>query len=83
MIIEKAGPVLDKFKPDIAHIRNYNFQLTTSILEELKKRNIKIVHTIHDSQLICQCIECILNIKMKYVLNASMANFKNPVSIVV
>ena len=45
--------VLDEFKPDIVHIHNYNFQLTPSILPEIKKRGIKIVQTIHDSQMIC------------------------------
>ncbi|MCL6293420.1 glycosyltransferase [Jejuia spongiicola] len=45
--------ILDEFKPDIVHIHNYNFQLTPSILSEIKKRGIKVVHTIHDSQLVC------------------------------
>ena len=45
--------VLDKFKPDIVHIHNYNFQLTPSFLPEMKKRGIKVVQTIHDSQMVC------------------------------
>ncbi|NER18910.1 glycosyltransferase family 4 protein [Spongiivirga citrea] len=45
--------ILDEFKPDIVHIHNFNFQLTPSILSEIKKRDIKIVYTIHDSQLAC------------------------------
>lgn len=49
----KIGVILDRFKPDIVHIHNYNFQLTPSILPEIKKRNIKIVHTMHDSQIAC------------------------------
>jgi len=49
----KISIILDKFKPDIVHIHNFNFQLTPSILSEIKKRGIKIVYTAHDSQLIC------------------------------
>lgn len=50
---KKIGQVLDFFKPDIVHIHNYNFQLTPSILPEIKKRGIKVVQTIHDSQMVC------------------------------
>jgi glycosyltransferase involved in cell wall biosynthesis len=49
----KIGEVLDIYKPDIVHIHNYNFQITPSILPEIKKRGIKIVQTIHDSQMVC------------------------------
>ena len=49
----KIAIILDKFKPDIVHIHNFNFQLTSSILLEIKKRGIKIVYTAHDSQLVC------------------------------
>lgn len=50
---KRVSIVLDKFKPDMVHIHNYNFQLTPSILPEIKKRGIKIVYTAHDSQLVC------------------------------
>lgn len=50
---QKISIVLDAFQPDIVHIHNYNFQLTPSILQEIKKRDIKIVYTAHDSQLVC------------------------------
>ncbi|OUS01648.1 hypothetical protein A9Q86_07720 [Flavobacteriales bacterium 33_180_T64] len=49
----KIAKVLDDYKPDIVHIHNYNFQLTPSILPEIKKRGIKVVQTIHDSQMVC------------------------------
>lgn len=49
----KIAKVLDEYKPDIVHIHNYNFQLTPSILPEIKKRGIKVVQTIHDSQMVC------------------------------
>ena len=45
--------ILDQFQPDLVHLHNYNFQLTPSILPEISKRGIKIVQTIHDSQMIC------------------------------
>ncbi len=47
--------VLDDFKPDVAHLNNFNYQLTPSIVYELKKRNIPIVYTAHDVQLVCPC----------------------------
>ncbi|HPF97202.1 MAG TPA: glycosyltransferase [Mangrovimonas sp.] len=50
---KNISQVLDIFKPDIVHIHNYNFQLSPSILPEIKKRNIPIVQTIHDSQMVC------------------------------
>lgn len=49
----KIGLILDAFRPDIVHLHNYNFQLTPSILPEIKRRGIKIVYTAHDSQLAC------------------------------
>ena len=45
--------MLDEQTVDIAHLHNYNFQLTPSILFELKKRNIPVVNTLHDPQIIC------------------------------
>lgn len=50
---KKIAQVLEVYKPDVVHIHNYNFQLTPSILPEIKKRNIKIVQTVHDSQMVC------------------------------
>ena len=50
---KRISIILDKFKPDIVHLHNYNFQLTPAILPEIKKRGIKIVQTIHDSQMVC------------------------------
>ena len=49
----KIAEVLDIYQPDIVHIHNYNFQITPSILPEIKRRGIKIVQTIHDSQMVC------------------------------
>lgn len=47
--------VLDDFKPDVCHINNFNYQLTPSIILEIKKWNkdCKIIFTAHDYQLVC------------------------------
>ena len=56
---KKIRVVLEDMKPDVVHINNFNFQLTPSILYEIRayekkvKRKIKIVYTAHDSQLVC------------------------------
>lgn len=50
---KKIGRVIDAFKPDIIHMNNINFQLTPSIIDEAVKRNIPIVQTVHDLQMLC------------------------------
>lgn len=51
--------VLDDFEPDVCHLNNFNFQLTPSIILEIRKyekdtgNRIRIVFTAHDSQLVC------------------------------
>ncbi len=50
---KKIGKVLDEFKPDIVHMNNINFQLTPSIIYAVKKRNIPLIQTVHDYQMIC------------------------------
>lgn len=49
----KIHRFLDQWTPDIIHLHNYNFQLTPAILNVFSKRNIKVVQTIHDSQMVC------------------------------
>lgn len=49
----KIAEILDSFKPDIVHMNNINFQITPSIIYEIKKRNIPLVQTVHDYQMIC------------------------------
>ena len=49
----KIGKVLDSFQPDIVHMNNINFQLTPSIIYAVKKRNIPLIQTVHDYQMIC------------------------------
>lgn len=52
---EKLQKVLEDFKPDVAHLNNINFQLTPSIIYELKKKHIPIFQTVHDVQIACPC----------------------------
>lgn len=56
---KKIRKVLDVFQPDVVHLNNFNFQLTPSMLYEIKKyekqmkQKIRIVFTAHDYQLVC------------------------------
>lgn len=51
--------VLDDFNPDVCHINNFNFQLTPSIILEIRKyetetgNKVRVIFTAHDSQLVC------------------------------
>lgn len=56
---EKIRIVLDDFKPQVVHLNNINFQLTPSIIYEVRKWEkqnkckVKIVYTAHDFQWVC------------------------------
>lgn len=56
---KKIRLTLDKFQPDVVHLNNFNFQLTPSMILEIKKyekdtkRKVRIVFTAHDYQLVC------------------------------
>ena len=56
---KKIRKVLEDFAPDVVHLNNFNFQLTPSILYEIRKyagrcgKDIKVVYTAHDYQWIC------------------------------
>lgn len=56
---EKIRMVLDSFKPDVVHLNNFNYQLTPSIILEIRKwekdnrSKVKIIYTAHDYQLVC------------------------------
>lgn len=55
----KLRLVLDDFQPDVCHLNNFNYQLTPSIILEIRNfekdtgMRVKIVYTAHDSQLVC------------------------------
>ena len=52
---KKIRLVLDNFQPDVCHLNNFNYQLTPSIILEIRKwsKDCKILYTAHDYQLVC------------------------------
>jgi len=67
--VRKIKLLIQKEKPDIAHLHNIYHQLTPSIIHPLKEYGIKIILTLHDGKLICPtylmlnkemkpCLEC-------------------------
>ncbi len=56
---KKIRRVLDDFRPDVVHLNNINFQITPSILYEIRSfgkkigKYIPIVYTAHDYQWVC------------------------------
>lgn len=50
---KKIRKVLEQFKPDVVHLNNFNFQLTPSIIYEIKRQGIPMVYTAHDYQWVC------------------------------
>ncbi len=49
----KIMRVIDRFKPDIVHLNNINFQLTPSVIYGVKRKKVPLVQTVHDYQMIC------------------------------
>lgn len=56
---KKIRLVLDDFQPDVCHLNNFNYQLTPSVILEIRKwekqtgHKCKIIYTAHDGQLVC------------------------------
>ena len=53
---KKMEETLEDFKPDVVHLNNFQRQLSASIIEPIKKKNIPIVFTAHDVQAVCPAI---------------------------
>jgi len=49
----KLGQLLERFQPDVAHVRNIYHHLSPSILWELKKRRIPVIYHLNDFKLLC------------------------------
>lgn len=49
-LMEKA---LEEFKPDVVHINNFQRQLSASIIDAVKEKNIPLIMTAHDLNPIC------------------------------
>lgn len=60
---KKMEEALDEFKPDLVHLNNFQRQLSASIIDPIKKKNIPIVFTAHDVQAICPAITMMDNDK--------------------
>ena len=56
---KKIRLVLDDFRPDVVHLNNFTYQITPSVILEIKKwskqtgNKCKIVFTAHDYNLVC------------------------------
>ncbi len=50
---KKLTDMVEKIRPDVIHIHNIHYHLTPSVLEALKKFNIPVIMTIHDTRLMC------------------------------
>lgn len=56
---KKIRLVLEDFCPDVCHLNNFNYQLTPSVILEIRKwekqtgHKCKIIYTAHDYQLVC------------------------------
>ena len=52
---KKLRLVLEDFRPDVCHLNNFNYQLTPSIILEIRKwsKTCRIIYTAHDYQLVC------------------------------
>ncbi len=50
---EALERLIQRVRPDVAHIHNFAHQLTPSILRVLRHHRIPIIYTAHDYQLIC------------------------------
>lgn len=83
---KKISAVIENFRPDVVHLNNINFQLTPSIIYEIKKHGIPIVQTVHDTQMVCPnhkmyidrkqstCRECINGNYINCVKNKCLHN---------
>lgn len=70
--------ILDEFKPDIVHMNNIYYHLSSSIVDACKLRKIPVFITIHDYQFVCPnhmlyrfdidsiCTECVKHKNTKY-----------------
>lgn len=56
---KKLRLVLEDFRPDVCHLNNFNYQLTPSVILEIRKWQnemgckCRILYTAHDYQLVC------------------------------
>ena len=61
---KKMQEALEDFKPDIVHLNNFQRQLSASIIDAVKEKNIPIVFTAHDMNAICPASAMLYNGKI-------------------
>ena len=52
-VTQRIAELVDKERPQVAHLHNIYHQLTPSIIPVLKKHGVKVVLTLHDCKLVC------------------------------
>ena len=57
----KISDLLEKIKPDIAHLNNFAHQISPSILDAIKMHNIPTVMTMHDYKMVCPAYSLLVN----------------------
>ncbi|OAQ19847.1 glycosyltransferase family 4 protein [Thermosulfurimonas dismutans] len=75
--VRKIKFLIQKEKPDIAHLHNIYHQLTPSIIHPLKEQGVKVILTLHDGKLICPTY-LMLDRKIKLCLECQGKYFYKP-----
>src|SRR4051794_11198870 len=50
---KKLSQLIEDFKPDLAHVHSFNYQLSPSIFDALKNSAVPFVVTLHDYHIVC------------------------------
>lgn len=50
---ERIARMLDDVQPDVVHLQNIHTHITPSIIEEISRRSVPVLWTLHDFKLIC------------------------------
>ena len=51
--VRSLEQLIDNFQPEVAHVHLFHATLSVSVLEALYKKNVPVVHTVHDYRLLC------------------------------
>lgn len=79
----KIRRVLENFQPDVCHLNNFNYQLTPSIILEIRKweaesgHSCKILYTAHDPQLVCPNHMCMNPVSREICTRCLTGSFWN------
>ncbi|GAB4017697.1 hypothetical protein GCM10028808_49850 [Spirosoma migulaei] len=49
----RAGQVIDRFRPDVVHIHNLFYTATAAVIRAAKQRSVPVVMTLHNYRLVC------------------------------